>query len=224
MMKNIIALLLVLASFLTSPVVAEINTQPPAHVEVIVQSGFGGIDTPAIDATYDTSWWIKNTSLQRGLSWHVAGAYIFDLTPKFSLGPQFGYGQVPTNKYHYGSAKYTSYGDVTWSSVYFNFLVAAHYEAAPHIYLIGNAGFADVLQNIKITNTYQATLLEQDSTFAPELDLGFAYGLTQHLLISFTFNSIAADHIDTTIESIGNVDRHKVAYISTYLFGLTYSF
>jgi hypothetical protein len=233
-MKKVLVLVILLAIFSSSDTLADPQTSNynSAHFEFIAQTGFGGINTPAIDADQEyspnTFVHVRDTKLQKGMSWRVAGAWIFDADPKFLWGPEFGYSQVPQNFYSTNAPKATpATAQIIWSSVYFDFLLATRYEIAPDLDFICKLGIADILQNIKISDDVNRDIKNSDATFAPEFVMGIGYNLTSHLFVNFTYNIAVADHIDTNFNSVTNLDKNgddagKVATISTYLFGINY--
>ena len=230
-MKKILIVGALITTFASYYPIANAQANNSAHFELTAQTGFGGINTPAIDA-YNTDGFvhIKNTDLQKGMSWRVAGAWLFDADPKFLWGPEFGYSKVPSNIYTTTASNFTpATAKITWSSVYFDFLLAARYNIVPNVDFICKLGMADILQNVKISDGVNPDIKNSDATFAPEFVMGAGYNLTAHLLLNFTYNIVVADHIDTNFSNVTNLnaqgdDAGKVATISTYLFGVTYLF
>ena len=224
--KALVKILISVSLLWLTFVSAASTTQYPAEFAINLQSGFGGIDTPATNTTDPvTGIHIHDQHLQQGMSWRVSTSYLFTATPVFKWGPEFGYAQVPDNSYQLTGGEV---GTAKWSSVYFDFALAAHLVVVQNYSIICKVGLVDILQKTSLNIAGQNNITNQDAMMAPEFVLGLGYQFTPQINLNLTYNEMVANEIDPTINAVTNIqdgqDLGNVAKLTTYLFGISYLF
>lgn len=180
-----------------------------------VQAGFGGMDTPTINATGTT------TEKYNGVALGVDGGYLFSVSHHFKVGPELGFKGYADNTYKSPTTPYfPGVTRVTYSGNYFDVLVNAQYNLNAKWNLIGKVGGAIVQQLETDTGTTYGK--KESNAILPEIVLGVGYNITPQMNINASYNGVIGTKIPK--ESVGGITNTSVASVNTYMLGFTYSF
>lgn len=239
--KNLMLASAVSAVLFSSTAMASIADQfktqngvtPDNHFTLSAQAGYGAQDLPA-DVKWPSGSTIKSIDRKmNGFSWRGAVGYSFAVSPTFSLGPEIGYGMIPSTEYNFGytdSAPNTG-AQIKWSAHYIDVLAVGEFKFNPKFSVFAKAGAAYVGQ--KITGTVDVGPVGSQSedkdkgAYAPEAGLGLGFKFNDKVMLTLTGNYIFANHIGDSLSDITGVDSNekddvKIASFGNVMLGLTF--
>jgi outer membrane immunogenic protein len=203
---------------------------PDNHFTISAQAGYGTQDLPTdVKALgYDTNVERK----MNGFSWHGAIGYSFAVSPTFSLGPEVGYGMIPSTEYNIGysdNAPNTG-AQIKWSAHYMDVLAVGELKFNPKFSVFAKAGAAYVGQKIMYSGSadlVQKSVDKNKSDYSPEAGLGLGFKFNDNVMLTLTGNYIFASHIGGSVSDITGVDSNekddvKVASFVNVMLGLTF--
>lgn len=212
---NKLSLVLITALFSTMLSAAAAPQKLKGIPYVGAQVGYGGANTPELNITG------MHTKIHDGVALGIEAGYLFNISHNFKLGPEFGYKSYPNNTYKSDIPYQGDTLNVTYSGHYFDLLANAEYYFKANWSLFTKVGAAAVTQEETDDKGTRKGKKDNNAIF-PQLVFGVGYHFTPQMSVNLSFDHVFGSTIPD--ESVGDVSSKKVASITTYMLGFTYSF
>lgn len=232
-MKKSLLILLVGFGLTSSAAFAESSTASNhptkmGHAYFGVQIGFGGMQLgTTTNPDNDNPGQMIETSSD--ILTRVSAGYLFQVSPSFSVGPEFGYERY--EDYNYSIQRSDGHlPEYTYKGHLFDLLAKNVYSFNSSFSMFGKIGVALVTQSFVpgqlITQNDSTKVSKSTSKVLPKIAIGLNYNITPQLSISTsldsTFGGAEVDPFGGKVSSLA--DLTKVADVSAIMLGVNYSF